>query len=222
MIKVKKLEKNLILAELIEKWAKKNNCINDAYVSNLIASLVKNENLAMWATTNPFDLLPNPEIKRGSTIKRITKNLTLWRNALVFAPVAFTWLAVGQATAAFQIYTDQNVNATVNFLQFWQNGFGILDEKWRIGTVAITDATLVFIVIALTISITYLTAKSRELNFEEEKELNQERLQIAIAIKEYLHTKQSISKLSLNQGIATAIENLVETTERLKGRRKRQ
>jgi hypothetical protein len=222
MIKVKKLEKNLILAELIEKWAKKNNCINDAYVSNLIASLVKNENLAMWATTNPFDLLPYPEIKRGSTIKRITKNLTLWRNALVFAPVAFTWLAVGQATAAFQIYTDQNVNATVNFLQFWQNGFGILDEKWRIGTVAITDATLVFIVIALTISITYLTAKSRELNFEEEKELNQERLQIAIAIKEYLHTKQSISKLSLNQGIATAIENLVETTERLKGRRKRQ
>jgi len=221
MARIKKLEKNLILAELIEKWARKNNCINDAYVSNLITSLIKNENLAMWATTNPFDLLPNPEIRRGSTLKRITKTLTLWRNALVFAPVAITWLAVGQATSAFQIYTDQNINATVNFLQFWQNGYNLLDEKWRIGTVAITDATLVFIVIALTISITYLSAKSRELNFEEEKELTQERLQIAIAIKEYLHTKQTINKLSLNQGVATAIENLVEATERLKGRRKR-
>ena len=147
--------------------------------------------------------------------------MTLWRNALVFAPVAFTWLAVGQATSAFQIYTEQNINATVNFLQFWQNGYNLLDEKWRIGTVAITDATLVFIVIALTISITYLSAKSRELNFEEDKELTQERLQIAIAIKEYLHTKQTINKLSLNQGVATAIENLVEATERLKGRRKR-
>jgi hypothetical protein len=221
MARVKKVEKNLILAELIEKWARKNNCINDAYVSNLLASLVKNENLAMWASTDPFDLLPNPEIKRGSNLKRIAKTLTLWRNALVFAPVAFTWLAVGQATSAFQTYTDQNINATVNFLQFWQNGYGILDEKWRIGTVAITDAILVFIVIALTISITYLASKSRELNVEEEKQLNQERLQIAIAIKEYLHTKQVITKLSLNQGVATAIENLVAATERLKGRRRR-
>lgn len=221
MARVKKLEKNLILAELLEKWARKNNCINDAYVSNLIASLIKNENLAMWATTDPFNLLPYPEIKRGSTLRRVTKTLTLWRNALVFAPVAFTWLAVGQATSAFQIYTDQNINATVNFLQFWQNGYDILDEKWRIGIVAITDATLVFIVIALTISITYFSAKSRELNFEEEKMVIQDRLHVAIAIKEYLHTKQTISKLSLNQGVATAIENLVEATDRLKRRRKR-
>jgi hypothetical protein len=59
------------------------------------------------------------------------------------------------------------------------------------------------------------------LNSEEEKQLTQDRLQIAIAIKEYLYTKQTISKLSLNQGVATAIENLVEATENLKGRRKR-
>lgn len=73
----------------------------------------------------------------------------------------------------------------------------------------------------LTISITYLSARSKDLNFEQEQELTQERLQIAIAIKEYLHNKQVISKLTLNQGVATAIENLVEATERLKGRRKR-
>ncbi len=221
MARVKKLEKNLILAELIEKWARKHNCANDAYVSSLISALAKNENLAMWSTTDPFDLLPYPEVTRGSRIKRVVKTFTLWRNALVFAPVAFTWLAVGQATSAFEVYTNENLNATVNFLQFWQNGYGLLDEKWRIGTVAITDATLVFIVIGLTIAITYLSTRSKELNFQEEKLLIQERIQIAIAIKEYLHSKQTISKLSLNQGVATAIENLVEATERLKRRRRR-
>jgi fucose 4-O-acetylase-like acetyltransferase len=186
-----------------------------------MSALAKNENLAMWSTTDPFDLLPYPEVTRGSRIKRVVKTFTLWRNAMVFAPVAFTWLAVGQATSAFEVYTNENLNATVNFLQFWQNGYGLLDEKWRIGTVAITDATLVFIVIGLTIAITYLSTRSKELNFQEEKLLIQERIQIAIAIKEYLHTKQTISKLSLNQGVATAIENLVEATERLKRRRRR-
>ena len=218
---MKKLEKNLILAELIEQWARKHNCATDAYVSSLMSALAKNENLAMWSTTDPFDLLPYPEVTRGSRIKRVVKTFTLWRNAMVFAPVAFTWLAVGQATSAFEVYTNENLNATVNFLQFWQNGYGLLDEKWRIGTVAITDATLVFIVIGLTIAITYLSTRSKELNFQEEKLLIQERIQIAIAIKEYLHTKQTISKLSLNQGVATAIENLVEATERLKRRRRR-
>lgn len=221
MARIKKIEKNVILAELIQTWARKNKCLNDAYVSSLSQALIKNEGLGMWAATDPFNLLPYPEVTRGSKMKRLVKTFTLWRNALVFAPVAFTWLAVGQATSAFQIYTDENLSATVNFLQFWQNGYGILDEKWRIGTVAITDATLVFIVIGLTIAITYLSARSRELNYEEEKMLTQERIQLAIAIKEYLHTKQAVSKLSLNQGVATAIENLVEATERLKRRRRR-
>jgi hypothetical protein len=35
-----------------------------------------------------------------------------------------------------------------------------------------------------------------------------------------LYSKQTISRLTLNQGIATAIENLVEVTEKLKRRRK--
>ena len=221
MARTKKIEKNVILAELIQTWARKNKCLNDAYVSSLIQALLKNEGLAMWAATDPFNLLPYPEVTRGSKIKRLVKTFTLWRNALVFAPVAFTWLAVGQATSAFQIYTDENLTATVNFLQFWQNGYGVLDEKWRIGIVAITDATLVFIVIGLTIALTYLSARSKDLNYEEEKVLTQERIQLAIAIKEYLHTKQTVSKLSLNQGVATAIENLVEATERLKRRRRR-
>ena len=33
MARVKKLEKNLILAELIQTWARKHRCIDDAYVS---------------------------------------------------------------------------------------------------------------------------------------------------------------------------------------------
>ena len=221
MARAKKLEKNIILAELVEKWARKHNLITDGYVQQLLKALISKENLAMWATIDPLEVLPYPKVTRHRKIRRIAKNLVLWRNALVFAPVAFTWLAVGQATSAFQKYTEENLTATVNFLQFWQNGYGVLDVKWRIGTVASTDAGIVFIVISLTISLTFLNNKTRELNEADSDVLMIERLQIAIAIKEFLFTKQSPTKLTLNQGVAAAVENLVEITEKLKRRRRR-
>lgn len=220
MARSKKLQKNEILADLLERWANKHGFLAHPYINNLLISLRSNENLPMWSTVDPFELLPYPITKRSNRLKKVSRILTLWRNALVFAPVAFTWLAVGRATDAFKIYTDQNINATVNFLQFWQDGYGILDEKWRIGTVALLDAAIVFIVIALTVSITYINIKIRDINYEEESNLLNERLEMAIAIKEYLYKKQTLSKLTLNQGVATAIENLVEVTEKLKGRRR--
>ena len=221
MARVKKLEKNVILAELIERWARKYGFLTEPYVKKLIESLITKENLAMLASLNPFEQLPYPVSAAGSRYRRLSKIFTLWRNALVFAPVAFTWLAVGRATAAFQIYTEKNLNATVNFLQFWQNGYGELDEKWRIGTVAATDAIIVFIVIFLTLGVTFFSAKAQDLTIVDEKFLADERSELAIAIKEYLFTKQSLSKLTLNQGVASAIENLVEATEKLKRGRRR-
>lgn len=221
MARVKKLEKNIILAELLERWARKYGFLNEPYVKKTIESLISKENLAMLATLNPFEQLPYPQSVAATQYRRITRVFTLWRNALVFAPVAFTWLAVGRATAAFQVYTEKNLNATVNFLQFWQNGYGELDEKWRIGTVAATDAAIVFIVIFLTLGVTFFSVKARDLTVADEKLISNERTELALALKEYLFTKQSISKLTLNQGVATAIENLVEATEKLKRRRRR-
>ena len=52
----------------------------------------------------------------------------------------------------------------------------------------------------------------------EEEEVEQERMELAIAIKEFLHTRQSITRATLNAGVATAIENLVQATENLQQR----
>ena len=220
MAREKKLEKHVILAQLIERWARKYKVLNDHYVQNLLRALVEKNNLAFWATLNPFELLPFPAPTRSQNISRAARIVMAWRNGLVFAPVALTWIAVSKATAAFQIYTDRNLNATVNFLQFWQNGYGILSKEWAIGTIAMIDALIVFVVITLTVLTNSLNLRARKIDDQENELIGEERLQIALAIKEFLHSKQTISRLTLNQGIATAIENLVEVTEKLK-RRKR-
>ena len=128
---------------------------------------------------------------------------------------------MGQATTAFQKFVETNSTATVNFLEFWQNGYDVLDEKWRISTVALTDALIVFIVIFLSVGATYLADLANYRSQEEDSVLLEERAELALAIKEYLYTKQTVTRLTLNQGIATAIENLVEATENLQKRRKK-
>lgn len=221
MSKEKKLEKNLILAELVERWARKHGFLRNAYIERLLPALVNQENLSMWASIDPFAQLPHPASQRGSRFERIAIRLTAFRNALVFAPVAITWIAVSQATSAFEKYVEQNANATVNFLQFWQNGYGVLGEEWQIEKVALFDAAIVLIVIFMSFAINFFWQGSDSLREREEAELEDERAQVAFAIKEYLFTKQTISRLTLNRGVATAIENLVQATENLQHRRRR-
>lgn len=221
MPRIPKLEKSRILGELIEKWARKYGFLQDPYVSRLLNAIHNNENLAMFASIEPIQLLPYPSTSRGLRVQKITARLSILRNALVFAPVAFTWLAVGQATSAFQQFVEANSTATVNFLEFWQNGYDVLGEEWRISTVAATDAALVFIVIILSVSVTYLNEIAKFQSDKEENILLEERVELALAIKEYLYSKQNLTRLTLNQGIATAIENLVEATENLQKRRRK-
>ena len=221
MARIPKLEKNRILAELIERWARKYGLLRDPYVSRLLIALKENQNLSMWSTMEPMQLLPYAAPISGNKLKKLASRLAILRNALVFAPVAFTWLAVGQATSAFQKFVESNATATVNFLEFWQNGYDVLAHEWRISTVAVTDASIVFIVIILSVGTTYLNEVSRNRKEEEDSFLLEERVELALAIKEYLHAKQTVTRLTLNQGIATAIENLVEATENLQKRRRK-
>jgi len=221
MPRIPKLEKNRILAELIERWARKYGLMRDPYVARLLVALKENQNLAMWSAMEPMQMLPYATPVSGLKLQKLAARLSILRNALVFAPVAFTWLAVGQATTAFQKFVETNSTATVNFLEFWQNGYDVLDEKWRISTVALTDALIVFIVIFLSVGATYLADIANYRSQEEDSVLLEERAELALAIKEYLYTKQTVTRLTLNQGIATAIENLVEATENLQKRRRK-
>jgi hypothetical protein len=219
MPRISKLEKNRILADLIEIWARKYGLMRDPYVARLLIALKENQNLAMWSSMEPMLLLPYATSIKDKKLKKITARLAILRNALVFTPVAFTWLAVGQATSAFQNFVEVNATATVNFLEFWQNGYDVLDQEWRISTVAATDAAIVFIVIILSVSITYLNEIAKNHKEKEDSLIQDERLEIALAIKEYLQIKQRVTRLTINQGIASAIENLVEATENLQKRR---
>jgi hypothetical protein len=203
------------LAEKIRAFASEHKVHNDPYINGLLETIDSKKNLHVWAELNPLDYLPHPEGKRGFAKARMVRVLTVIRNVLVFAPVALTWAAVGAATTGFSKYIAENGADVVNFLDFWQNGYEILAEEWRIGNVARLDFLIVMIVIALTLYVSQAGHTVEALREAEENEIDRQRLALALEIHAQLHDKKKITAVNMNASLAGAISRLVSATHNL-------
>ncbi len=215
MARAKKITQNQEVAEKLRSWSQRNSLTSDPYVSELIQALETKKNLPMWAATNPFDLLPHATIHTGKSVRTLNRYLTIARNTLVFTPVALTWIAVSKATTAFSEYTANNSVAVVNFLEFWQNGYGALAKEWTIGRVAFIDFLLIALIIALTLITAYLSKQGEDSHAHGVGKADEDRIALALAIHAYLFTKQSITTVTMNQSLARAIQDLGNAADTL-------
>ena len=208
------------MTELIEKirtFSTRYEVTNDPYLSGLLEAAESQKNLHIWAELDPLDYLPHPQARGSFSKDRLVRIFTVIRNVLVFAPVALTWAAVGAATTGFSIYIEENGADVVNFLDFWQNGYDVLAEEWRIGNVARLDFIIVLIVIALTLYVSQAGHSADALRDKEEAQIDLERLALAIEIQTHLHDKRKITNVTMNASLAGAITRLVAATKNLEG-----
>jgi hypothetical protein len=205
---------HLEIAQEVSNWAKKYNSHNDL-TKNLVADLESKSNLHKWAELDPFEFLPYPGTVGSEKKNRLIDNLTVLRNVLVFAPVALTWAAVGQATTAFEKYTAANDGAVVNFLEFWQNGYGVLDAKWRISEVARFDFILILLVIILTLFISYAGQKLAKSEILETSTIDDSRQFLAAKLTFFFVDKKKITNVTFNQSLAGSVQRLVAATAAL-------
>lgn len=78
------------------------------------------------------------------------------RNVLVFAPIAVTWFGLSTATDAYaKLLADKPDLVTRPFLLLWQEGFAGLIGFLRFSTLAIIDASLIGVLIVLSLLIHY-------------------------------------------------------------------
>ncbi|MEJ6607444.1 MAG: hypothetical protein QNL72_03315 [Candidatus Planktophila sp.] len=215
MPRAAKPKKHLILADALEAWAKKYGYQEDAYASGLLDALRNNKNLDVWSSLNPLDYLPIPAVRAGAKLQGRTRLLTVIRNVLVFAPVALTWVAVGEATTGFAEYLATNTTTVANFLDFWQNGYGILHEEYRIANIARLDAIIIFIVIALTLIASLTGKRATDMTNRAEILADRERMVIAVEIASFLHTKRTVSTVTMNQSLVSALNRLLNATDSL-------
>jgi len=213
--RVSNSKKHLELADQVDSWAYKYQVSRDPYTNGLSNSLREKKNLQIWAAMNPIEYLPQPEITEGIAIARWARLLTLIRNVLVFAPVALTWAAVGQATSAFSRYVDENGADVVNFLDFWTNGYGYLGTEWQISKVAFLDFSIILVVIILTLIASVFGKRASELQAKFDQQIERERIGLAVEINSFLFDKQKATNVSMNASLAGAIAKLLNATDSL-------
>lgn len=217
------------VADNLRTWARKYSVADDPYVTALSDAIDQRGNLTAFATSNPLELLPVPNSKRGRALSTISRFMTVVRNVLVFAPVLLTWLAISRATEAFGRYTDElrqlqtqveegGAAAQANFLEFWQSGgeglaladFEPLDDFWRLTDVAELDALIIAVVIALTFVAGLFDSFASSRRRVGEAEVEKERTRVAVSILEGLQGNRSIDNESLEETLAFALNDLSE------------
>jgi hypothetical protein len=199
----------------VSSWASKFNVSEDPIYKSLIQDLKDEENLAIWASMDPFEYLPQPNptaSKRFLTVSRALSNL---RNVLVFVPVALTWEAVSRATKAFALFIQTNNATTVNFLEFWQNGYDVLDSFWTISHIASLDFAIIMVIIAMTLLSGFLASKGNKVDERESAVIDSERLDLALTLKMYLYSMREIDKNNIVDGVAQSVSTLLTASANL-------
>jgi hypothetical protein len=193
--------------QTMNEWATKWNVADDPYVAGLNAAVARRDNMTMWASLDPTDMLPTPEIQSGRLLSRIARVLTVIRNVLVFVPVALTWLAIQNATDAFGKWAEGK-DIDVNFLQFWQNGYGVLDNHFRIQTIAFYDFLLITVIVIATLVASLLESRAKSMVAVLEKLADRERLFVGLKIAEALQGNKTASPESITESLAFALNDL--------------
>ena len=204
-----------LLADRLDQWAVKHGLTSDTYVAGLTSALRERENLPMWAEISPLDYLPRPEVSADKRITALTRRLSILRGVLLFTPVALTWLAVGEASRGFSEYVAENPNAVVNFLEFWQNGYGYISEAATLTRIAFLDFLIIMGVIVLTVITASTTKKGQNIRTHQIAQLETERFELGLALSHYLFDKRAITPLTMKDSLAKSIQSLANSTKSL-------
>ena len=202
-----------LLLELLNQWSLRHKLGFDPYLNSIIKTIENDLPLDVWSTLDPEKYLPRPTSEVGSGFIRSSRYLAIIRNIFVFVPVALTWKAVSEATTAFSKFVSEQSVAPVNFLEFWQNGYGVLGDFWKIGNVAHIDFLLIVFIILATLLSTIFLNYGRSRDAKVQKVYDQEREVVIFEIKSYLYSPSIESKSAVDDSLRSALRNLTAAAQ---------
>lgn len=203
------------ITEKIQHWAERSQLADHPYILSLNEALTSKSALRLQALYPFRENFPLASSEAGRKFTKLGRWIAIFRNALIFAPVALTWKAVSEATEAFAIYTDANKDLPVNFLAFWQNGYGYLDEFWKIGHIAEIDFLLILAVIFLTLASVFAIQWGQELKGKELASLTRMRDDLILQLTSMTVTKTVVSKSQIDEVVVNSLREINESARHI-------
>lgn len=203
------------VADKLEAWARRRKVTEDVYVNKLLTAIDDRHELSYWANINAVEMLPKPTSGHSRKLLSLARKISLFRNVLIFTPVALTWYSIGQATRAFQTYIEMGAKTTANFLEFWQNGYDVLAPEWRIGNVAVLDFFIILTLIFLSLITGSLQIRALRVDYEDSEAFESERLSLGFEIHHALHKYKGIAPADISRVTSEAIRSLSSVSKNL-------
>lgn len=210
-----KTQKAKDLANEVIKWSESNQATANFALNKLAEDLSAGSNYGFWVDLDPDSYVPNPESDKTREIWRKINLLSTLRNILVFSPIALTWASISVATSALAKYEQDNPESVTNFLQFWQQGFGYLNEFWRLSNVAIFDVALVILIIIMTAVIGILSQRAIQDEAREIKQLELSRSQLIFNIRVFFEEYKKPTVVQINRNTYLSTKSLANTAKNL-------
>jgi len=222
---------NASAMQLLQSWAEEIDELDDPYVKGLTTAVARRDDLSVWASLDPLELLPVSKSKSWSRLGQISNVISAIRNILVFVPVLLTWYAIGKALDAFgtftKIYASQKPGESrdFSFIGFWQDpndfaskylensgsaGKDLLSKSLWIGEVARLDALIILLIISLTAisgAITWFAENRESIALEK---ADRKRVEVGLAIASSLHGKRQANPESISEALAEALNDLTQ------------
>lgn len=199
---------NIRLIERINAWVETFGHNQDPYLVGLTHAIENNSDLDYWETINPLDYLPTTDAHSSIRELKIARLVAGVRNVIIFLPVAITWAAVSEATTAFNEFVKTNTGTPANFLQFWQDGYGLLDNFWRISSVAQLDFLLVLLVIFMSAAVSITQARGLSKAARLQVIFSRERRTLGLQIRQYLFAHRTVVTTNVPNEVQKAVESL--------------
>lgn len=211
-------KKDVKMQELLENlrsWSLESDLVNNPIIRQLTNDIELGNNLHVWADLNPTEYLPETDLTANTKrVKRIAL-ITGIRNVLVFTPVALTWMAISVVTAAFSRYESENPDSIINFLDFWQLGYGYINDFWRLSNVAIFDVILIVVVILLTLGINIFTRINLDFEIKEYSRFMTQKNLLVIQLTEFLYPYKHPTLNQINKNVYITTKNLEKSITNL-------
>jgi hypothetical protein len=192
----------------LQRFAVRHGHTQDPYLVLVNDALESGKNPQSLAILEPNQFLPSKSKTGPNSKTRLARLIAGIRNVLIFVPVALTWAAVGEATIAFNEFVQRNSGTPANFLQFWQDGYGILDPFWSIGNIATIDFYLVSTIIVLTGIVSVLQAFAQRERSDWTAEFEIERRELAFRLELLRYPRRPASADELPRDIRLALGEL--------------